>query len=104
MAMMYTYVVLLLIHCIKYASFLVKLFDSITGYVIGDAGSSWKKDSKGNPVVVAPYSSMPSGYEKGCKYWSKLAKKNSVRFIPPLCPGFSNRTFYDAGIDDWLAC
>jgi hypothetical protein len=86
------------------AAFYAEYFDALSFYNMVDAGASAsvKVDKNGYPTLVAPYDSMVRGYANECKFWSAVAKKHQTSFIPSLCPAFSNRPFYETGIDHWL--
>jgi len=89
---------------------IVSAFDAITAYNWNWAGASdkWEKAKReGSDVwlLVAPYSSLVSGYREEWAYWSELARDRGVGFITPLCAGFSNRAPYEskeAYKEDWL--
>jgi hypothetical protein len=86
------------------AGFYAKPFDALSYYNMVDAGASAsvKMDKNGYPTLVAPYDSMVQGYASECKFWSAVAKKHQIGFIPSLCPAFSNRPFYETGIDHFF--
>lgn len=86
------------------AAFYAKHFDALSFYNMLDAGAekSWKQDKNGYWTLVAPYDSMAQGYANECRFWSGVAKRHRIGFIPSVCPAFSNRPFYEMGIDHWF--
>jgi len=84
---------------------IVRAFDAVTAYNWNWAGSSMhkgKRDGRDVWTLVAPYSSLVSGYYEEWRYWYELTRDCGVGFVTPLCAGFSNRATYDAKEDDWL--
>ena len=86
------------------ADLYAKSFDALSYYNMTGAGAStsWRKDKSGYSTLVAPYDSMPQGYANECRFWSDVAKRHRIGFIPSVCPAFSNRPFYELGIDHWF--
>ena len=81
---------------------LVKPFDAVTSYVIAHVlGYDWPKDEKGRLIVVAPYDDMVDGYVKECRFWSSIAHRYGVKFIPPLALGFDNSVPYEKIEEEW---
>jgi hypothetical protein len=86
------------------ADFYAECFDALSFYNMTDAGAStsWKKDKNGYPTLVAPYDRMIYAYADECRFWSAISKKHQIGFVPSVCPAFSNRPFYEMGIDHWF--
>lgn len=83
---------------------LVEDVDGVTAYNILDPGNlRWRKDNRGRPIVTGTYEEFVREYLSEIRFWSNYARDRKKAFIPPVCPGFTNRILFDKGIDNWLA-
>lgn len=82
--------------------FLTRRFEAVTSYNMPTLGKGYSRNENNKLSVVAPYSTLVDGYIEQAERWSQFASSLNRSFIPPLLTGFSNRTMYDSGYDDWL--
>lgn len=80
----------------------VEGLDGITSYCEVEAGKPWGRDAEGRPYLVYSYDTFVSASLQEMQYWSSLANRNGLSFIPPLNPGFSDSLMQEKGINEWL--
>jgi hypothetical protein len=80
----------------------MEFFDATTSYVHVQAGAGWQHPN-GIPTVISPYSEMVSGYINDNQYFTQLASRIGVDFIPAATTGFDNSLLREAGVDNWIS-
>jgi len=80
----------------------VEGLDGITSYCEVEVGKPWGRDSEGRPYLVYSYDTFVSASLQEMQYWSNLANRKGLSFIPPLNPGFSDSLMQEKGINEWL--
>jgi len=83
--------------------FLTRRFDAVTSYNMPALPQGYSRNDKDQLVVKGSYESLVDGYIDQAQRWSKLARGQNRKLVPPLLTGFSDRKLFEAGYNNWLA-